>query len=158
MTYDIETLLIEIDTMLKANLNTEIEAVSNDKADGLSLPLIGENAYAIQSLDDKVQNYDNYVFTQVTDIKTIGTGPNTSEDYTIGVWIVAGGTANQLQQSQRMFRYLRALKRTFEKYWDKTSSLKIKLKIESIPPQDVINLNTSKYFRVVGVQITGAIA
>lgn len=158
MTYDVEELLSEIETMLKANLNNEINAVSSEKGDGLSLDEIGENAYAIQSLDDKVQNYDNYVFMQVTDIRTLGIGPNSSEDYVIGVWIVAGGKANQLQQSNRMFRYLRALKRTFEKYWDKTSSLKIKLKVEAIPPQDVININTSKYFKVVGVQITGAIA
>ncbi len=156
--YDLEALMYEVEAFLKLRLNTEISAISTEKNDGLSLATIGSNAYAVQSLDDKIMNYSEFVFIQCMDIKTVGQGPATSKDYSITALIVSASKQNQLNQVKRMFRYGRAMERVFEKYWDSTNSQKIKFKIESIPPQDYTDLNQTKSYRVAGVVLSGGLA
>lgn len=158
MRYDLESLLYDIETMLKAKLDTEIDAVETEKNDGLLLPNIGQNAYAVQTLDNQTMNYEQFVFLGVTDIRTNGNGPGTSKDYGVVVMIVSGGKPNQLQNIKRMFRYGRALETVFEKNWDRIGSHRIKFKIESIPPQDYQNLNGTKMFQAVGVVLSGGLA
>ena len=155
MIYDIETLVYDFDAMLRASLNTEIDAINTEKNDDFSIDQITTNAFAVQSLDDVIDNYPNFVFTMINDIQAEGIGPKTSTAFHVLVLIVASGTANETQSSRRMFRYGRALKQCFENNWDSTAKLPIKLKVEQIPPQDYIDMNATKKFKTVGISISG---
>lgn len=155
--YDLESLVYDVETMLKSKLDTEISAITTEKNDGITLPVIGSNAYAVQTLDNVTMNYEQFVYLGVVDVRTTGTGPATAKDYGIVVMIVSGGKPNQLNNIRRMFRYGRALEQTFEKNWDKIGSHRVKFKIESIPPQDYQNLNGTKQFQAVGVVLSGGL-
>lgn len=156
--YDLEAVLLDIETLLKSRLDAEIDIVEADKNDGLVVAGIGQNAYAIQTMDNVIMNYEQFVFIGVTDIRTNSNGPGTAKDYGIVCMIVSGGKQNQLQNIKRMFRYGRALEQTFQKNWDRISSHRIKFKIESIPPQDYQNLNGTKMYQAVGVVLSGGLA
>lgn len=155
MSYDIESLIYDFDTMLRANLNTEIDAINTEKNDSFAIDPITTNAFAVQSLDDVIDNYKNFVFTMLNEIQTDGIGPRTATTFHILVLIVASGTSNETQSSRRMFRYGRALKQCFENNWASTAQLPIKLKIDQIPPQDYMDMNATQKFKTVGVSISG---
>lgn len=156
--YDIETLLYEIKDFVSNNLNTKLQAITTEKGDSVTIPDIPAAAYAVQSVDDKIMNFPSWVLIETFDIRTVGTGPSTSKDYAILVMVVVGGTQNQGDQVRKVLRYGRALEEIFEQNYDKVSSLKLKLKVESIPPQDYTNLNGTKRFRTIGVILSGTIA
>lgn len=154
--YDLETLLFDdILPMLKANLNTEIALINTEKNDNFVIEAITDNAFAAQSLDDNIDNFKNFVFLMLDDIQAEGRGPATSTAFRVHVMIVSSGSSNQKESSRRMFRYLRALKQCFEKNWDTTSKLRIKLHVEQIPPQDLPENKTEK-FKTVGLVISGS--
>lgn len=157
MKYDLESMLYDIEAFLKSKLNDQINSVSAEKGDGLSLDNIGDNAYAVQTMDNKVMNYEDFVYIGCTDIRTIGNGPSTAKDYGIVCMIVSGGKMNQLQNVKRMFRYGRALERTFELNWDRIGTHRVKFNIESIPPQEYQNINGTKMFQAVGVVLSGGL-
>lgn len=155
--YDLEDMLFEIADMLKLNLNTQIAAVNAEKDDGIVCEEITENAYAIQSMDDKVMNYSPYVYMNIEALEPEGLGPDTSEAFGILILIVSSAI-NDKNQVKKVFRYAKALKRTFQLNWNKSTSGGIKLKVQTIPTQDLSLLNTTKQFKTSGVIVTGAIA
>lgn len=152
--YTFEDLVFDVEAMLKAKLNDEIQLVIADRNDNIELPKIDPDAFFVQSMDDRVANYPDYVFIELIDIQSNGLGPMTSKDFQILVMICAS-TFNNTQQVRMMFRYLQALEQVFHKYWSSSTSLPIKLKIQSLPPQDYLNLNTTKAFKTAAVIING---
>lgn len=158
MKYDLEQAVYDIETLLKSKLDTEIDLIEAEKNDGVVVAGIGQDAYAIQTLNNQTMNFEQFVFIGVTDIRTNGNGPGTIKDFGVVVMIVAGGNQNQLQNIKKMFRYGRALEQVFEKNWDRIGSHRIKFRIESIPPQDYQNLNGTKMFQAVGVVLNGGLA
>lgn len=152
--YTFEDLVFDIEGMLKAKLNEEIQIVIMERQDNIELPKIDPDAFFVQSMDDRVANYPDYVFIELIDIISNGLGPATSKEFQILVMICASVT-NNLNQVRMMFRYLQALEQTFHKYWSSSTSLPIKLKIQSVPPQDYLNLNTTKAFKTASVIING---
>lgn len=156
MAYDLEALVFDIDAMLRTKLNAEIILINTEKADAYSIDQITANAFAVQSLDDNIDNYPNFVFTMLDNIQALGIGPKSEKAFDVLVLVIASGTENELQSSRRMFRYGRALEQCFEKNWATTSTLPIKLKVGQIPPQDYIGLNSTKKFKTVGISISGS--
>lgn len=155
--YDIEALMFELQDMLKLKLNPMITQIATEKNDGISPRLIGANAWAVQSLDEKVMNYDDYVFLLCEQMDADGRGPVTAEKYTISVVIVSA-QVNSENHVNKMFRYLKALKQTIEKNWDSFNSNKIKFSIQQYPPQDLPALNSTKQSKAVAIQLTGSLA
>lgn len=158
MTYDLETLMYEMKDFVKERLNTEIQNINAEKSDGIEAAEIVENAYAVQSLDNKIMNFENFVLIQTMSVEAQGSGPATLKSYSIMVMIVAGGLENNLHSMRHMFRYGRALESIFNKYWDRSNSHKIKLKVQAFPPLDYTDLNQTKRYRAVGLVLTGDLA
>lgn len=154
--YDLEDMLFEVADMLKSNLNTEIQLITTEKDDGIELRTIADNAYAIQSMDDKVMNYADFVFMDIEALESEGLGPETSEKFGMLVLLVTS-QINDKNQVRKVLRYGKALKRTFEKNWKSATSRGIKLQIQSIPTQDLQLLNSTKQYKTAGVIVTGAI-
>lgn len=155
--YDIEKLIYEIRDLLKDELNDQIQAVFDEKDDGLTYLQLNSAAYAVQSMDDSVANYDIFCFIQVLDIQATGQGPMTAKDLSISTTLIVSGGANQKDATRRMFRYGRALEQTFQDNWDRIGSHRIKFKIQTIPPQDYVDLNGSKSFKTVSVVLSGGL-
>lgn len=152
--YDIEALLGDIETFMKANLNTKLTAISTDKNDGISLLPVDSNGYFFQTLNDKVTNYDPFVFYGLQDIDNkggqAGIGPGTEKKYSISVMICVSDTGQDVNITKRVLRYSRALSELFETSWDRVGK-SIKLKVQSLVPIPFTDINTSENFRVVGV-------
>jgi len=155
--FDIESLLAEIETFMKDNLNTKLLAIDAEKNDGIVLKPVDSTAYFFQTLNEKVVNLNPFIFYGVDDIDTVSDGPGTLEDITIGVILVLADDAEDDTVARRMLRYNRALKELFADNFDKTTN-KVKLSVKAYPPtQFTSEVNSSKPSRAAAITLTGRI-
>lgn len=154
MRYDAESFLRDIETYMKANLNTQINLINAEKADFL-IDEVDADAYIFQTLDDSVVNYSPCVFYYVENIVSEGIGPHTSEDLAIEVVIILSDTKDGLLP-YKLLRYLRALKDLFNLGFNKVHFNK-KLKVESLVPISFALQNTTSYVHAIGVRLTTVI-
>lgn len=154
--YDLETLVYETEAFLKKNLNAQLRAIDSEKNDSITLEPISEKAYAIISMDDQVMNFDPFVFIDVNAIDAEPLGPVTLKTFTILVLIISE-QANNPDKTKRLLRYQRALQELVQTNW-KSISGGIAFKIQEIPVQDIILINSSNFHKMSGVQIQGSIA
>jgi len=152
VSYDIEDVLNNIKVILKANLNTEITNINTAKADSITLSSVNDNAYAFQSLDHEIYNYNPFVFFGVVDIATTANGPYTSEELTISVMLIATDDGQGETMTRKMLRYNQALKETFKNNWAK-GGIRNRIEIESMLPVKIEGLNDTQEHRVVGVEL-----
>lgn len=158
MTQDIEKILDDIDTFLKANLNTQIAALNTEKGDSISLTTVDSDSYFYQSLNNKVANADPFVFYGVVDSVSEPAGPVTGVTYTIQVVIAKVDSGNDPDIGKRILRYGRVLKDLFENKWSSVSG-SAKFEVSSLQPAGFDGLlNNSAKYRVVGVNLQTSIA
>jgi len=150
--YDIESFLADIETLLKAHLNTAISALNTEKNDSITLASVDSAAYFLQSLNGPVANFDPYILYGVTDIKSASAESASVSDLTVQVIIVQSDNGQDENISKRMYRYGRVLQETFEDHFQE-NSLSIKMKIQSLVPISYEQLNSSFRSRAVGVSI-----
>lgn len=156
--YDIEQLLLDVETLLKANMNTYIGNMNTEKADSITLVEVDNSAYFYQSMNSEQVNMYPYVFFGVTDIEDEDSGPYlTSTTASIDVIIVLPDEGDDVNLSRRMFRYGRILKDIFTEKFDGLNN-SIKLSVKSQVPVDLIELNTSRIERAIGVKLTAEFA
>lgn len=154
---DLEVLLLNIETILKANINNEIDLINASKADTITLGYISDNAYCMQSLDDSVFNYDPIIFYGLTGNEVLNNGPQNIQTLTFDIMVIAADDTDGKNMTIKMLRYQEVLKRVIEKNWHKgVNSNRINLK--GLMPISVVGLNDSNEHRVIGVQITTSIA
>lgn len=149
--YDIEAAIADIVSYLQSNLNAQITAVSTDKGDGVSLPLIDANAYFVHGLDEKALTFDPFVVIAIDDVKSVGEGPMTSKKYDVHAVIVLANRQDGLTLP-RMLRYQRALEELFEAGWDKIR-IGNKLKVQSLVPIALRLFDSSSDYRAVGLSL-----
>lgn len=159
--YDLETLLADVETMLKDStngLNAKITAINTEKNDSITLAQVNSSAYLFQSYDSKVLNYDPFIFYGVDDIEGVGIGAHTSEIYSISI-ILLLAKKNETVEVTRMLRYLRCLQDCVKSQWDFIEHKGLG-KAEIIPgaPVELKLLNSSQPHRAVGVQIRTGMA
>lgn len=156
MTYDLEDILVDLKAALVANLNTKIAAIGTIKGDSLSAPTIDSDAYFLQSLGEKVANFNPFIFYGVSDIRADGIGPRAIKNYVLQVVLCIQDFDQDGGMSNRMFRYGRAIEEVLEENW--VLANKIKMRIEALPPADFKMQNTSTMYRCVGANVYCAIA
>lgn len=149
--YDLETFVKDIETVLKADLNTYIIAINTEKADW-NLSLIDAKAYIFQSLDDKVINFSPCVFYYVDDIVSTGIGPATMEEISVEIVVILSDTKDG-KTYFRLLRYLRALKELFNAKFNAIQSHK-KIKIDSLVPIQFALQNSSNFVHAIGIKVT----
>ena len=164
---DLESILDEIKSALQhptRGVNAKITAITLEKAPideaagvVVTLPLINDAAYSLQSLNDKAMAYDPFILYGLDDPRAEGIGPATAKKYKFTVTICASDSGQDLEMSRRMFRYSRALEETMEGYFAGIRS-GFKLSVESLAPIAFTLQNTSNDYRAVGVSITVGIA
>lgn len=156
--YDLESFTSDIETLLKANLNTKIAAIDTEKADGITTGPVNDAAYFFQSLNEDVVNLDPFIFWGVDNIVSDSLGPATLETVSVAIMLVMEDTAEDGNLRKRMLRYKRALQEVFQDNWDKTSN-RVKIKVQTFPPtQFKDEVNSSNEAKAVMVIVTGRIA
>lgn len=150
--YDIEGLCDDIETLLKANLNTYITALNTEKGDSPVLDTIDSDAYFFQTMDGKEAAYSPYVFYGVQDIADGDDVYNVPTHVDITVAIIIADEGQDVDSAKRMFRYLRVLKNLFKEKFDSLNN-SIKITIKSQVPIELVTLNESRTERAVGVTI-----
>src|SRR5687768_5557582 len=108
MSYDIESILVDVQALISANLNAKITAINTEKNDSITLRSIDSSAY-FMDMDDQSANFDPIVLYAVTGIDGEGIGPVTSKIVTINVAIILSDDGHDMSIIKRMLRYGRAL-------------------------------------------------
>lgn len=158
MRYDIELFLSDVETYLKANLNTKLTAINAEKADSITLKPVDDAAYFCQSLNDSVTNYNPFVYYGVDSIESNGIGPATSNGYKVEVAIVVSDQGESLDVNKRiMFRYHRALTELFQEGYASVAR-GVKIKVQSLVPISVQLMNSSAEARAIGVTLDFTLA
>lgn len=131
MKYDTENFLTDLVTFLKANLNTSITAMNTLKGDTI-LKAIDNNAYFIQTLNDKSANYDPFIFIVVENMVTLGERiGETATQLVISLVIIYQNFDDSFNRS---FRYQRILKELLE---EKLNIGGRNMKIETLVPMAI---------------------
>lgn len=157
---DIETILSNIKTILTDNLSSKLIAITTDKSNDITLPDIDSNAYALQSLQNKiVMNYNPFIFYGIQNINNQSVGARISEELEVFIIICFYDSNNDLDEntvSKRAFRYLRALREIFEEHWADILTYG-KIYIDSLVPIELSLMNSNQNHRAVGVNLKIAI-
>lgn len=149
---DVETILDQIETFLKANLGTKIVEINTEKADGITLATVDTDAYFMQTLNNKITNYNPFIFYGVADSNSEGIGPATSRRYTFNVVIVAIDSGQDDNIGRIMLRYNRIFRELFEKNWAEISRSD-RFEVKSLEPIGFKLLNSSDDYRATGVEL-----
>lgn len=149
--YDPESLLIDIENIVKNNLNTKITAINTEKGDSITLASIDSSAY-ILDIDLKSVNYNPFILTSIVDIESNGIGSATSKIITINVALIHSDNGQDSAIVKRMLRYGRALSEIFEEnfYQKRVTGI---LKIQNLPILSFQKSNSSLVYKVVGLDI-----
>jgi hypothetical protein len=158
MTYDLESLLDDIETLLKAKLNAKIASIEAEKVLPIGLPAVLTDAYFQQSWSDKILNYSPAIFYGVEKIEATGSGSATLELFRIFVEVVLVDSGMDTYAGRRIHRYSRALKEVFHENFD-ALPWSTKTNIETVRPVSfALDENTSEEVKVGGVSIVTALA
>ena len=155
MSYDIESLLNDVQVILAADLNTKITAINSEKGD---LPLRSINASAyFMDMDEKSANWDPIVLYAVTNIDSEGIGPTTSKEVTVNIALILSDDGLDEFVIKRMLRYGRALEEVIEEKWFNKRGVGI-LKIESLPVLSFQRSDNSQRYKIVGINLVTSFA
>jgi hypothetical protein len=149
---DAELFLSRIEALLKADLNSKIEAITTEKGDSLELQPIQSEAFFFQTLGERAVNYNPFVLYAIVDGQDEGMGPMTRENWVaeVVILVVDGGQDGAI--GKRILRYRRALKEVFQDNWDKIG-FGLKLRVKSLSPVSLQLANSDETYKMVGVQI-----
>jgi hypothetical protein len=126
MFYDEELMVNDIETLFKAKLNDEIDAINTEKGsvlgDALYIPNIPTDNYVFGTLDSRILNYkDFFVIFGIIDtpIRDVNIG-NFIEDLTVTFQVATfdPGDENRSETLYKLLRYRRALKQVIMKNSD----------------------------------------
>ena len=152
--FDLESLLGEVETILKADLNTKIAAINSEKNDNIDMETISNDAYFLQSLSEKSINYDPFILYGVSQFENDDPGNFgfTSTKVLIEIVLVKADEGQDLQIIKKMLRFQRALREVIEDNFDSISH-KVKMQVQSQVPIDLNLLNSSHSHKAIGITI-----
>ena len=150
--FDIETYLLAIETYMKANLNTHIGNLNTEKNDSITLSTVSNDAYFLQTLNDRVANFDPYILLAIDDIQGQGIGPGVVKTLVFTAVIVVADQSMDLLIGRRMLRYGRVLEDLFNDGFGKIIQ-GATFKINSLVPIAITSVNSNDPFRAIGVEI-----
>lgn len=161
--YDVEDLVQDIETLLKASLVTKITALEAAQvAAGLpaawespAVPAIDADAYFQFGWTNESLNKAVGVGIFIAEQSSVGEGPFTKQVYVVDVGVYVSGTNNDPLADRKLLRYSKALKELFETSWGQINSAVTREKLETIGPIEFrLNVNSSDDCKIAGVTLT----
>lgn len=150
--YDIETLLGDLETHLKANLGTALTAINTEKNDGITCENIDSDAYYFQYLGKTLANKNLFLLYGIESMTSNGIGPGSVKTYTISVVIVHSDSGNDKNLVKRLLRYQRALTSVLETGWSAIRK-SVNFRVSGLAPIPLDLLNSSRPDRAIGIEI-----
>lgn len=158
--YDVEKLLGDLLSIAKAKLNAKLAAIDAEKADGVTMREIDDDAYFFQDLHKEYAAMkDAFCVYMLDGMEADGIGPHTIEKPDIYFVIAVRDTMEHIvpqTQDIRLLRYQRAMKEIFEEGFSINRG-GCKLLISGLSPTR-FSLNDAHVFSAVGVRIRTALA
>jgi len=133
--YDLEQLVRDLETLFKAQLNTEISIVNADKAD-FALPLIKENAWYMNHIP-KVWNHSEWIVWGMSNAPetTDRQQDNRMREARIFFEVLIPDRGNNTEPNfYKILRYSRALEAVANKNFDKVGRGIVKLQVDQSVP------------------------
>lgn len=151
---DVEFVFERIKAFLKEKLNAKLAEIDAEKADGITLASIPEEAYFFEYLGTEVANFDPFVLYGVADMPVSGAspGPGTVVRVIASISVILTDDGNDLFIVNRLLRYQRALKEIFEKGWNSVSG-SLKFDVSSVAPFPLKLLGRDQPSRIVGIEL-----
>jgi hypothetical protein len=158
--YDIESMVADVEVLLKANLATYVAAVEAEQvAAGLpaafaSPAVIDADAYHQFAWNDHALNKNIGVAIFIGDHTTQGEGPYAREQFILDVGVYLSGTQNDPAATRKLLRYSKALSNLFSEKWGKFLGVS-REKIETVGPIDFkFNVDSADACKIAGVALT----
>jgi len=154
--FDIENLREEIETILKAKLNTKITALNSEKGDTLLLS-VDSTAYYFQSVNSENISKDPYIFTGVASVDASTTQGAVAGTITYDIYIVFSESSNDDLVGKRIFRYQRAIKEVVTENFSEIDNVST-IEVSDLNPIALEIAGSDEMHHATGVQIRTAIA
>ena len=148
---DVESVFTKSVKAFKANLISAIDSINLEKGD-FELPQIDDDAWVEGSLDEKVVNYDQSVFSFVDDIQVVVEGNAVSKNVVIEFDLMCNQRSDFLDY-KRVLRYQRALEEAAVNSWDTFLRGYDRGTVRLLTPVDIKLFNASFYTKVIGIQL-----
>lgn len=125
--FDDETLILEMTAAMKANLNGRITAINTEKADGITLNLVDENAFFYLTFGTTTPNYSPCVLFAVNSTPQETEGGATSYKVELLTQLIFSDTmvASAEDRIKYAARYRRAIKEVLEQKFRKYSGARV---------------------------------
>lgn len=148
---DVESIFTKSVKAFKENLVSAIDSINLEKGD-FELPQIEDDAWVEGSLDEKVVNFDQSVFSFVDDIQVVVEGNAVSKNVVIEFDLMCNQRADFLDY-KRVLRYQRALEEAAVNSWDTFLRGYDRGTVRLLTPVDIKLFNASFYTKVIGIQL-----
>lgn len=155
--YDIESLLDDIESILKAGLNTKITEINAEVIDDIVMKTIDSDAYFLQELNSKTSNWNPIVLYGVSNIDTMSNGQDVMSKVSVEIIIIFEDNGIEKSIPKLAYRYNRALKDVIRDNWSLSTNAN-KLEMEDLLPIPYTKLNSSQKARATGIKILTSIA
>ena len=151
MSYEIEDFLTDLEAYYKANLNTAITAKNTAKGDTL-LSSLNNSAFFIQTLDERVANYDPFFMIQAGNATLDDSVRGSAvETYPVAVMIALANTNLSDKTAARIFRYNSILKDLALKGFWKVA--KKPFKVQSVDLMGLVEMDSSRTVLSTGLTL-----
>lgn len=148
---DVESIFTKSVKAFKENLVSAIDSINLEKGD-FELPQIDDDAWVEGSLDEKVVNFDQSVFSFVDDIQVVVEGNAVSKNVVVEFDLMCNQRSDFLDY-KRVLRYQRALEEAAVNSWDTFLRGYDRGTVRLLTPVDIKLFNASFYTKVIGIQL-----
>jgi len=161
MKYDVERLLDDLFLIIQSGLNDQITKIQTEKAillgdDNFEVKVINDDAW-FDALDDRVVNYDPYVYYGINDNSIIEIAGAESSEVTLFFTVVAHYDGDDKPMFRMMLRYIRALQEIITENFSVIREVS-NLKVSVIQPQDLKDLDQDTFHKIGGISIQTSIS
>ena len=160
MKMDIEKIFDDIVTLVREQLNTEIELINAEKDDTLKLETITDKAHFFSSLPQAAFNYTHFLVFSFSNNPTVESqqGDNNIKAINLTFEVVAQDKGQSYDRNliKRLMRYSTALENIFLKNQGRVMQGYGKLEVTALVPSGLFAVD-GKYIRSAGVSVTARI-
>lgn len=156
--YDIETLWTDIETLIKTNLAAKITSLNAEKNDSATiLPLVTPAAGAyFNDLDETAAFFNPIILTMLSNVQSSPQGGATAKTVTVNVSVLLEDTGQDVHIWKRMLRYQRCFEEIVEDNFKANRGFG-DLQVEHLPVVTFLMKDTSKRYKIAGIDIVSTI-
>ncbi len=157
--YDDEQVIRDIETLMKAQLNTEIACINTQKNDALILATIPSDHYVFETLDSRVNNFKNFfiLYGLVNNEAVTAQADNFVEPVTVTVQAATFDCGEKTRSNTiyKLLRYRNAIKNVLLKNTDVFQGYSIPL-IKGLKPEG-LPFDNKRVILTCGIDVTASI-